>query len=167
MKRTNEPCVSIEMQSPLGFLTLVASDHGIKAIIFDNETNDRTEDVASCKKDGIDNILLKRAKKQLSEYFDGKRMNFDLPLVPEGTDFQSKVWDALKTIPYGKTVSYGELAAMVGDRKKARAIGAANGRNPIPIIIPCHRVIGRDGSMIGYGGVDKKSFLLTLESSHA
>jgi len=108
--------------------------------------------------------LLVEAEKQLMEYFEGKRKSFELPLEPEGTDFQKKVWRALCAIPYGETLSYGDIAARVGNPKAARAVGMANNRNPIAIIIPCHRVIGADGKMVGYGaGLDKKVFLLTLE----
>jgi methylated-DNA-[protein]-cysteine S-methyltransferase len=102
---------------------------------------------------------------QLREYFAGKRREFDLPLVPEGTAFQLKVWSALRTIPYGKTWSYGELARHIRKPKASRAVGAANGQNPIPIIVPCHRVIGANGSLTGFGGGLKiKRQLLELES---
>ena len=100
----------------------------------------------------------------LKEYFDGKRREFDLPLKFEGTDFQKKAWNALLTIPYGQTRSYKEQAEAVGNKKACRAVGAANGKNPISIIVPCHRVIGTDGSLIGYGGgLEMKKSLLDLE----
>ena len=109
--------------------------------------------------------LISRAAEMLTEYFDGKRKVFDLPLSPEGTDFQKKAWDALLTIPYGQTRSYKEQAEAVGNVKACRAIGAANGKNPISVIIPCHRVIGSDGSLIGYGGgLEMKKALLELEA---
>jgi len=108
--------------------------------------------------------LIKKAAKQFNEYFDGNRKSFSLPLSLHGTDFQIKVWNALRKIPYGKTVSYGELAAKIGNSKACRAVGMANNRNPIPIIIPCHRVIGSDGSLTGYGGgLELKRHLLELE----
>jgi len=108
--------------------------------------------------------LIKKAALQFGEYFKGKRKSFNLPLTMSGTDFQMKVWNALKKIPYGKTISYGELAAMIGNPKACRAVGMANNRNPIAIIVPCHRVIGSDGSLTGYGGGLKlKSLLLELE----
>ena len=109
--------------------------------------------------------LITQAAKMLLEYFDGKRKAFDLPLKPEGTEFQKKAWDALLTIPYGQTRSYKEQAEAVGNPKACRAIGAANGKNPISIIVPCHRVIGADGSLTGFGaGVEVKQALLDLES---
>ena len=112
--------------------------------------------------------LISRAAEMLYEYFDRKRKSFDeLPLSPEGTAFQKRVWDALLTIPYGETRTYKEQAAIVGNVKACRAVGAANGKNPISIIIPCHRVIGADGSLTGYaGGLDIKRALLTLEGAN-
>jgi methylated-DNA-[protein]-cysteine S-methyltransferase len=111
--------------------------------------------------------LIKKAASQLAEYFDGKRKTFNLPLAPEGTEFQQKVWQALQAIPFGETRSYGEIAAQIGRPKASRAVGMANNRNPIVIIIPCHRVIGSDGSLTGYGGGLKvKEFLLKLERGH-
>jgi methylated-DNA-[protein]-cysteine S-methyltransferase len=108
--------------------------------------------------------LIKKAVKQLDEYFNNKRQIFDLPLIQHGTDFQVKVWKALQTIPYGETRSYGEIAAMIGNPKACRAVGMANNRNPIAIIVPCHRVIGHDGSLTGYaGGLKIKQKLLDLE----
>ena len=101
---------------------------------------------------------------QLAEYFEGTRTSFDLPLAPGGSSFQLQVWDALRRIPYGVTASYGEVAASIGRSGAARAVGLANGRNPIAIIVPCHRVIGADGGLVGYGGgLDRKRFLLELE----
>ncbi len=109
-------------------------------------------------------LLLKEAAKQLSEYFSGKRKTFELPLAPSGTEFQKKVWDTLKQIPYGETMSYGEVAKKIGNDKACRAVGMANNKNPIPIIIPCHRVIGSNGKLVGYGGgLDIKKKLLELE----
>jgi methylated-DNA-[protein]-cysteine S-methyltransferase len=101
---------------------------------------------------------------QLTEYFEGRRRAFELPLAPEGTPFQLRVWNALLEIPYGETISYGELAARIGDRSASRAVGAANGSNPLPIVIPCHRVIGSNGKLTGYGGgLAIKHQLLALE----
>jgi len=111
--------------------------------------------------------LIKKAAEQLEEYFNGKRKVFDLPLVLQGTDFQVKIWKALQRIPYGETRSYGEIAAMTGNPKASRAVGMANNRNPIAIIVPCHRVIGSNGKLIGYaGGLELKQQLLDLESSN-
>ena len=110
--------------------------------------------------------LILKCKVQLEEYFAGKRKTFDLPLAPKGTEFQQKVWNALKEIPYGEIKTYGEIAAAIGNPKAARAVGMANNRNPIGIIIPCHRVVGVNGKLVGYaGGMEKKEFLLELEKS--
>lgn len=104
------------------------------------------------------------AKQQLSEYFEGERTHFDIPLAPKGTDFQKQVWQALVEIPYGQTLSYQDIAKAVGKPKGSQAVGGANGKNPIAIVVPCHRVIGKNGSLTGYaGGLDKKSWLLSLE----
>jgi methylated-DNA-[protein]-cysteine S-methyltransferase len=106
--------------------------------------------------------------RQLDEYFAGSRHSFDLPLAPAGTAFQSRVWDALARVPWGTTVTYGELAVRAGRPGEARAVGAAVGRNPISIVVPCHRVVGADGTLTGYaGGVDRKAFLLALEGAAA
>lgn len=109
--------------------------------------------------------VIMEAGRQLGEYFEGRRKRFDLPLRPVGTPFQMKVWAVLATIPYGATWSYGQVAGASGSPKAARAVGMANNRNPISIVVPCHRVIGSDGKLVGYGGgLDKKSILLELES---
>lgn len=109
--------------------------------------------------------LIRKAYEQLTEYFAGKRKSFDLPLYLEGTKFQQKVWAALQTIPYGETRSYGEIARQIGSPKAARAVGGANHNNPVMILVPCHRVIGADGSLTGFGGgLDMKKYLLELES---
>lgn len=112
--------------------------------------------------------LLERAREQLLEYLEGRRQEFDLPLAPEGTEFQRQVWQALRQIPYGQTRSYGWLAQQVGRPQAARAAGQANGRNPISILIPCHRVVGAQGALTGYaGGLERKKMLLELESRQA
>ncbi len=111
--------------------------------------------------------LQKKALFELKEYFEGKLTEFTLPLAPEGTEFQKKVWRALCTIPYGETRSYGEIAKLIGNPRACRAVGGANNKNPIMIVIPCHRVIGADGSLVGYaGGTDIKKRLLELERRH-
>ena len=111
--------------------------------------------------------LIKKTAAQFKEYFEGKRKKFDIPLLLRGTEFQLSVWKALQKIPYGKTCSYKEIAGMAGNPKACRAAGMANNRNPITIIIPCHRVIGSDGSLTGYGGgLDKKQYLLELEQKN-
>ncbi|MDR3020476.1 MAG: methylated-DNA--[protein]-cysteine S-methyltransferase [Treponema sp.] len=122
------------------------------------------------KQDGYNNKetpLIKETAKQLDEYFSKKRKNFDIPLLLRGTKFQMKVWNTLKEIPYGETRSYKELAEMTGNPKASRAVGMANNRNPLPIIIPCHRIIGSDGSLTGYaGGLELKQKLLELERDY-
>jgi methylated-DNA-[protein]-cysteine S-methyltransferase len=110
--------------------------------------------------------LIKKTANQLDEYFSKKRKKFDIPIELDGTDFQKKVWEALQNIPYGETRSYGEIASVTGNSKASRAVGMANNRNPIAIIVPCHRVIGHDGSLTGYaGGLELKQALLDLEAS--
>lgn len=121
-------------------------------------------DFGTCENDCPDAVIMK-AKAELEEYFACKRKSFTVPVKPAGTEFQQKVWRALVEIPYGETASYGEIAEKIGNRKACRAVGMANNRNPIAIIIPCHRVIGSGGSLTGYaGGLDKKEFLLNLEA---
>jgi methylated-DNA-[protein]-cysteine S-methyltransferase len=108
--------------------------------------------------------ILEQAREQLEQYFDGQRVSFDLPLAPEGTAFQRRVWQELTTIPFGKAISYGELARRIGNPPASRAVGLANGKNPISIIVPCHRVIGASGKLTGYGGgLDRKEWLLKHE----
>ncbi len=112
--------------------------------------------------------LLNKVENQLNEYFNFKRITFDIPLKPAGTEFQKKAWAELLKIPYGKFISYGEQAKRIGNAKASRAVGAANGKNPIGIIIPCHRVLGANGSLTGFaGGLSMKKKLLDLESSHS
>ena len=148
--------------SPLGLLTIAASDAGLHAIEFpSNRHPQRRRDW----REG-DHPLLDRAQAQLDEYFAGTRRSFDLPLAPQGTPFQREVWFALASIPYGCTASYAQQAAKVGRPTATRAVGAANGRNPLPIVLPCHRVIGADGSLTGFGGgLPAKRFLLQLEGA--
>jgi methylated-DNA-[protein]-cysteine S-methyltransferase len=118
-----------------------------------------------CAERSDDDTLLDAVKQQLREYFDGRRRTFDLPLYLSGPSFYRRVWTALTGIPYGETISYGELAKNVGDPEGARAVGAANGANPVAIIVPCHRVIGADGRLVGYGGgLKRKRILLDLEA---
>lgn len=111
--------------------------------------------------------LMRKAIKEIKEYLEGKRNSFDLPLEPEGTEFQKKVWNVLKEIPYGEIRSYGEIAKLIGNEKASRAVGMANNKNPIMIMIPCHRVIGVNGKLVGYaGGLDVKEKLLNMEKNH-
>ncbi|TYT25321.1 methylated-DNA--[protein]-cysteine S-methyltransferase [Luteimonas viscosa] len=151
------------VDSPVGPLFLAADDAGLRAIEFrDNRHPVRRGDDWQ---EG-DNAVLRMARHQLGEYFAGTRRTFDLPLSPHGTDFQRNVWTTLATIPYGETVSYAQLAARVGRPGASRAVGAANGRNPLPIVLPCHRVIGADGALTGFGGgLPTKQYLLKLEGA--
>ena len=153
----------VRIDSPVGPLLLAASDAGMHTIEF----QDAKHPVK--RSDGwleSGHPLLRRAEEQLGEYFAGRRRSFDLPLAPLGTPFQRKVWEALAAIPYGTTASYGQLAARVGRPSASRAVGAANGRNPLPIVLPCHRVIGANGALTGFGGgLPTKQFLLRLEGA--
>ncbi|MGC3820507.1 methylated-DNA--[protein]-cysteine S-methyltransferase [Acinetobacter sp. G11] len=154
----------MEMASPVGNLKLVANDTALVAVLWENENPKRVR-LAELIEQTHHPILLE-TQKQLSEYFAGKRQQFDLPLDFEGTEFQQKVWQALLTIPFGETRSYRDIAEQVGNVKAVRAVGAANGKNPISIIAPCHRVVGVNGKLVGFaGGLDNKDILLKLESS--
>ena len=160
---------STVMDSPMGLLTLVASCAGLRAVLWPRDDPARVPlgEVAQTT-ETTDHPVLVAAVDQLSEYFAGDRQTFDLLLDPIGTDFQQSAWMALRAIPYGTTVSYGEQAAAMGDKRKARAVGAANGRNPISIIVPCHRVVGANGSLTGFaGGLESKQWLLDHESKTA
>ncbi len=147
--------------SPVGELTVVVSDRGVRALLWEVERVGRVN-VGQTMAASSD--LIDETRRQLAEYFAGTRRTFDLPLDPIGTEFQQRAWGALREIPYGETVSYGTQARRLGDVGLARAVGAANGRNPISIIVPCHRVIGASGSLTGFAaGLDAKRFLLDLE----
>ena len=148
------------IDSPVGLLTIAASDAGLHAIEFPGDSDPLPRQGWRA----TDHPLLQRAQAQLDEYFAGLRRGFDLPLAPQGTPFQRQVWFALATIPYGQTRSYAQIAAQLQRPTATRAVGAANGRNPLPIVLPCHRVIGADGSLTGFsGGLPTKRFLLELE----
>jgi methylated-DNA-[protein]-cysteine S-methyltransferase len=148
-------------ESPHGQMLLVASDHGLCGVYFDGQKY-----FPESKKGKRDagHAPLKQAKRELAEYFAGKRKCFEVALAPEGTAFQRAVWKAISKVGFGKTISYGELARRAGHPGSARAAGAATGRNPIGIIVPCHRIMGADGSLTGYaGGLARKRALLALE----
>src|SRR5882724_10372224 len=152
-----------EMKSPVGKLKLVANSKALVAVLWEQERPNRVK-LDTMNLDPQQPILIE-AERQLSEYFAGKRIQFDLPLQPDGSEFQKKVWQALREIPFGQTRSYLDLAKAVGSSKAARAVGAANGKNPLSIIVPCHRVVGADGSLTGFaGGVETKAALLALEN---
>jgi methylated-DNA-[protein]-cysteine S-methyltransferase len=142
------------MDSPIGTIEIKASTRGITHLVFTDQKNTPTN---TCN-------VLNQCKKQLNEYFSGKRKSFSLPLDSKGTDFQKSIWSALVDIPFGKTVSYGDIANVINNPKAVRAVGAANGKNPISIIVPCHRVIGSNGKLTGYAwGLERKSWLLNHE----
>ncbi len=147
------------LQTPIGQLKITANDKAVTSVHFVK----KGEKVKSEKP----NTVTHQCKKQLKEYFAGRRKKFELPLELEGTEFQKKVWKALMKIPYGETVSYGEIAKKIKNKKAVRAVGRANNKNKIAIVIPCHRVIGADGSLTGYaGGLEIKQWLLTHENAN-
>lgn len=144
--------------SPIGWLELTASKNTLNGVKF-LESKPGQDPVQT-------NGILKQTITELSEYFDGARTGFSIPLELKGTEFQKTVWRELQHIPYGKTITYGELAEKLGDPKKVRAVGRANGQNPLPVIIPCHRVVGAGNSLVGYGGgISRKKFLLKHEGA--
>lgn len=156
------PCEYKLMPSPVGQLTLVARNGKLAAILWETERANRVRLGELVAVD--DSLALLQAERQLNEYFAGTRDRFDLELDFEGTEFQKKVWAALLTIPFGETRSYSQIATQIGSPKAVRAVGAANGRNPISIVAPCHRVIGASGRLTGFaGGLEAKQYLLTLE----
>jgi methylated-DNA-[protein]-cysteine S-methyltransferase len=164
MTETNEQQTNhetaIKMDSPLGPLRLVSNGSGLTAIEFPGRHRPTAD---QCE--GSDAVL-RQARQQLQEYFSGTRREFELPLAATGTAFQQRVWQALTDIPYGELRSYSDLARHIGKPQAVRAVGAANGRNPLPIVVPCHRVIGSDGSLTGFaGGLAAKQLLLEMEGA--
>lgn len=148
--------------SPVGELTLVADADGLAAILWEDDKADRVR--LGVLNEKADHPVLIETERQLGEYFAGDRRTFDVPLSFAGTDFQKRVWSALLAIPFGETRSYGEIADQLGNPGASRAVGAANGRNPISIIAPCHRVVGSNGKLTGFaGGLEAKASLLDLE----
>jgi len=149
-------------RSPQGGMLLLANEEGLAGVFFDRQKH-HPEKKADWKKN-TDHKLLRQAKRELVEYFAGKRTRFEVALAPDGTPFQRSVWKAISTVGFGETISYGELARRAGHPGSARAAGAATGRNPIGIIVPCHRIMGANGSLTGYaGGLGRKRALLALE----
>lgn len=149
------------LESPVGTLLLAGDSQALRMVSFQSSKHAEPPQ-ADWKQD---KAPFAEVIRQLRAYFRGERKEFDLPLAPEGTEFQLRVWNRLRTIPYGETISYAQLAERIGNPKAVRAVGLANGSNPIPIIIPCHRVIGSDGSLTGFGGgLSTKKMLLELES---
>ncbi|MGE0045016.1 MAG: methylated-DNA--[protein]-cysteine S-methyltransferase [Hyphomonadaceae bacterium] len=155
------------VKSPVGDLYIASEDGALIACEFEDYERGMAHNAHKEKKGGKDAVL-DQARRELDQFFAGTLKRFTIPVAPRGTEFQRKVWRALQAIPYGRTTSYGQIAAKVGLPQAMRAVGAANGRNPICIIIPCHRVIGADGSLTGFGGgLDRKRFLLGLERGEA
>lgn len=157
----------LSLTTPIGVMILTANDHAVTRIAFADDSPDcnRPEAEASeVRTIETAGPLLRQAARELEEYFAGTRCAFTFALSASGTPFQLRVWEALRAIPYGETRTYAQIAAAVGNPRASRAVGMANNRNPIPVVIPCHRVVGASGSLTGYaGGLDKKSFLLGLE----
>jgi methylated-DNA-[protein]-cysteine S-methyltransferase len=152
---------STVIASPVGSLRLQADDGGLTGIWFVGNGEPERGDLDS-------DPVLRATAEQLAEYFAGRRTGFELPLAATGTPFQRAVWDALREIPYGRTWSYADVALHIGNPRAVRAVGAANGRNPLPIVVPCHRVVGANGTLTGYGGgLENKRILLDLESAHS
>ena len=152
-------------ESPYGQMLLVAADEGLSGVYFDGQKY--LPAVASQWLRDAQHASLLQAKRELSEYFGGERKRFEVALAPEGTPFQRSVWKAISTVSFGQTISYAELARRAGQPGSARAAGAATGRNPIGVIVPCHRIVGADGSLTGYaGGLDVKRALLALEAGN-
>jgi methylated-DNA-[protein]-cysteine S-methyltransferase len=149
------------MESPIGPLLLAGSDEALRVVSFPSGRGARRPSPQWTQ----DASALRETIRQLGEYFAGERRQFELPLEPQGNDFQLRVWQALRQIPYGATATYGEIAAAIGEPVSAsRAVGSANGANPLPVVIPCHRVIGAGGALVGFGGgIETKKFLLDLE----
>jgi methylated-DNA-[protein]-cysteine S-methyltransferase len=152
------------IDSPIGPLTLVTEGGALTGLYMDVQGHEPDEATLGVPASTEDDEVLADAARQLNEYFAGERTDFDLPLSLDGTGFQRTVWSGLQDIPYGETISYGELARRIGQPTASRAVGLANGRNPVSIVVPCHRVVGSNGSLTGYGGgLPRKQFLLGLE----
>ena len=161
LKQLPRETVWEDVASPLGPLTVLASDHGVHAIAFEG---DRTEQAKTNLPRAVNHPIINEVVEQLAMYFDGTLKVFDLPLDLRGTDFQKRVWKLLLDIPFGQTRTYGDIARTLGNVEASQAVGAANGKNPVAIVVPCHRVIGASGHLTGYaGGMEKKKFLLTHE----
>ena len=160
---TTELCCA-KVPSPVGELTLVASPRGVRAVLWPGELTESVDLPSADAGTPAAAAALHPLVAQLQEYFAGERHEFDVPLDPVGTDFQQSAWRELRRIPYGTTISYGEQARRLGDVNKSRAVGAANGRNPISIVVPCHRVVGSNGSLTGFAaGIEAKAWLLRHE----
>ncbi len=149
----------MSMESPVGRIAIISNDTHLKSLTFNEEQVEESETLPE--------ILLNTAA-QLQEYFAGNRFSFDLDIDPDGSGFQKKVWQLLSLVPFGTTKSYHDIAIELGSALNTRAVGTANGKNPIPIIVPCHRIIGHDGKLVGYaGGIERKRWLLLHEMNHS
>jgi methylated-DNA-[protein]-cysteine S-methyltransferase len=149
---------STSIESPVGRILITSDETCLKSIAFSDEPGIEAKDLPE---------ILRNTKKQLTEYFAGTRFQFDLELDPDGTDFQKQVWHRLLNVPYGSTKSYRDIAIELGSVLKTRAVGPANGQNPIAIVVPCHRIIGSNGKLVGYaGGLERKKWLLLHEAQH-
>ncbi|PIP91741.1 MAG: glycosyltransferase [Bdellovibrionales bacterium CG12_big_fil_rev_8_21_14_0_65_38_15] len=158
-----ESIENFSMKSPVGRLTLIASSKGLCAVLWENEKLNRVNIPLGRK--NLNNPFIKMAIEQLTEYFEGKRKNFTVPLDVIGTDFQKNVWKNLQKVPYARTVSYKDIALKLKKPTASRAVGMANGKNPLSIIVPCHRIIASSGKLTGYaGGLNNKKILLDLEA---
>ena len=161
------PLRSMPYDSPVGTLRLVADDHALVAVLWSDEPEGRVRFGQEPNDVTTPSEVLIRTRTQLDEYFAGARTSFELPLEPVGTEFQLEVWGSLADIPYGETSTYAKQAAAIGRPRAVRAVGAANGRNPISIVLPCHRVVGADGKLTGFaGGLGAKRWLLDHEATH-
>ena len=161
---TENKLSSATMESPVGTLTIVASDKGLRAVLWPVEKEGRVRFAEQVEPE--DHPVITQTIQQIEEYVAGTRRNFDLPLDPVGTEFQQSVWEALMKIPFGETQSYGELAAELGKPNASRAVGSATGRNPISIVVPCHRLVASSGKLTGFaGGIEAKQWLLDHEAA--
>lgn len=162
---TNQRIVYKDVMSPVGLIRLIASGKGLMAVLWEGENYTKTKLPEAVPDD--ENPVLMQAGQQLKEYFAKERTTFDIPLDLKGTAFQLSVWNALLDIPYGTTKTYGALARQLGDIKAVRAVGGALNKNPVAIIVPCHRVVGASGKLVGFaGGLENKSILLDIENGH-
>lgn len=166
IKNIKEKLVYKKIDGPIGVLTIAATDEALKLLLMNTESSLYEDDILKLRR--VDSHpILDRTEREINLYFQGKLKEFDIPLAPEGTEFQKKAWNVLRTIPYGEVYYYEQQAKLIGDFRKARAVGQANSVNPIAIIIPCHRVIGKNGKLTGFaGGLNVKEYLLELEKRY-
>ncbi len=168
MSPTRATTATITYDSPVGRLTLIASEVGLRAVLWDGDAPARARLATSPREGDGAAPVLEEARRQLDDYFAGRRTSFDLPLDLQGTPFQQDAWRALAEIPFGETRTYAQQAGSLGRPNASRAVGAANGRNPLSIVLPCHRVVGSDGSLTGFaGGLETKRWLLEHERAVA